>query len=179
MQDLGVQLDAAPAARPGFILSAMAFICALMVVIPPVGMLIVLLLNGVLTFTNIAMMGWFSLTTLFWMFSPPKPIMTMAALPVVLLLLFSITYLLAFFRRASWGPRILSVMALVWAISVSTSTLLVPLIAMPGPLPVMTFLGLIPGMIAPILFALGFAGFVLHGDVAQEWFGTSKRNARP
>jgi hypothetical protein len=165
--------------RPGFILSAIAAISLVMVLILPVGILFVLQQNDILTIANVLKLGWLSLTTLVAILSPPRPVMMVLAIPSVMILLFSIVFLTAFFWRARWGPRILSALAIIWAISVNASTILLPILSMPGPLPVLTFLGMIPGLIAPLVFAVGFVGFMLHADVTQEWFRTENGSAKP
>lgn len=170
--------NATLAARPGLILLAMAIICAVLVLILPVGILIILHQNSILTIGNFLKLGWMSLSTLVAILSPPRPIMLVLAIPSVLVIVFSIVFLIAFRFRAAWGPRVLSALAILWAVSVSASTILLPLLGMPGPLPVFTFLGMLPGLIAPLLFAIGFAGFMLHGDVARAWFGTAPKDAR-
>lgn len=168
-----------PAARPGFILSAMAAICLVIVLIPPVGALIILYLNDILTLDNILKIGGLLRITLFEILSPARPVMVVLAIPFILIFVFSIVYLMAFFLRAAWGPRVLSALAVIWAVSVKVSTIVMPLMAMPGALPVMTFLAMIPGLIAPLIFAIGFTGFMLHGDVVRAWFGTVQKDPRP
>lgn len=167
-----------PAARPGFILAAIAGICVFLLFIPPVGLLIILYQNGILTVANIMKLGGLSLSTLGSLFSPARPFMVVLATPFILIFLFSIVYLTAFFLRAAWGPRVLSTLAVLWAISVKVSTVVMPLMVMPGSLPALTFLGMIPGLIAPLIFALGFVGFMLHGTIPQAWFGTAPKEAR-
>jgi hypothetical protein len=170
--------DRWPHARPGFILSAMAGICAVLVLIPPVGTLIVLHQNGALTIGNVLKLGWLVLTAIVAVLSPPRPLMVVLAIPSVLIFVFSIVFLTAFAFRAAWGPRILGVLAILWALSVNASTIVMPLLTFSGSLPVMTFLGMIPALIAPLVFSIGFAGFMVHGDVARAWFRTGPREAR-
>lgn len=176
---LDAQHPARLAARPGFILSAIAAICAVLVLIPPVGALIILYLNSVLTLDNALKIGGLLLSTFGTILSPERPFMVVLAIPFMLIFVFSIVYLAAFFWRAAWGPRILSALAVIWAISVKISTIVMPLMAMPGSLPAMTFLTMIPGLIAPLIFAIGFAGFMLHGDVVRAWFGTIPKDTSP
>jgi hypothetical protein len=179
MDSFDARHAAKPDVRPGFILSAIAAISLVMVLVLPIGTVIVLQQNNVLTIGNVLKLGWLSLTTLVAMLSPPRPVMMVLVIPSVMILLFSIVFLTAFFSRAGWGPRALSVLAVIWAISVNASTILLPLLSMPGPLPVLTFLGMIPGLIAPLVFAVGFVGFMLHADVTQQWFRTENGSAKP
>lgn len=167
-----------PRARPGFILSAMAGICAALVLFPPIGIGIFLHLNDVLTIGNMLQIGWLSLGALVTVLSPPRPYMVVLAIPAVLTFVFSIVFLTAFVFRAAWGPRILAVLAVLWALSVNASTILVPLLTLSESLPVLTSLGLVPTLVAPLIFSIGFAGFMLHGDVARAWFRTAPRAAR-
>lgn len=166
-----------PRARPGFILSTMAAICAALILFPPVGIVVVLHLNDVLTLSNILQIGWLSLGALVAVLSPPRPYMVVLAIPSVLIFVFSVVYLIAFGFRTAWGPRILAVLAILWALSVNASTILVPLLTLSGSLPVLTSLGMVPTLVAPLLFSIGFAGFMLHGDVAKAWFRTARREA--
>lgn len=165
-------------ARPGLVLSTLAAICAALLILPPAGILVALFQDGALRPEMIAEFGWFLLSVLLPRFRPPSSTAALAAIPMLLLFLFAITYLVAFCRRASWGPRFLAALALIWAISAGASTVLLPILAMPGGLPLLTFFGMVPGIIAPTLFAVGFAGFMLHGDVARTWFGTLSEDAR-
>lgn len=166
---------AEPRARPGFILLAMAVICAALVLFPPAGVLVVLYVNDVLTLANVLQMGWLTLGALVAVFFPPRLYMVVLAIPSALIFAFSIVFLIAFVFRAAWGPRILAVLAILWALSVSASTILMPLLTLSGSLPVLTSLGMVPTLVAPIVFAIGFAGFMLHGDVARAWFRTADR----
>jgi hypothetical protein len=167
-----------PRARPGFILSAMAAICAALVLFPPIGIVVVLHLNDVLTIGNVLQIGWLTLGALVAVLSPPRPYMVVLAIPSVLIFVFSIVFLIAFVFRAAWGPRILSVLAIFWALSINASTILVPLLTLSGSLPVLTSLGMVPSLVAPLIFAMSFAGFMVHGDVARAWFRTGPREAR-
>ncbi len=167
-----------PRARPGFILSAMAVICAALILLPFVGAVVVLHLNGVLTISNVLQIGWLVIGALVAVLSPPRPYMVVLAIPSVLIFVFSVVFVAAFVLRAAWAPRILAVLAILWALSVNASTILVPLLTLSGSLPVLTSLGMVPTLVAPLLFAMGFAGFMLHGDVAQAWFRTARREVR-
>jgi hypothetical protein len=166
---------AEPRARPGFILSAMAVICAALVLFPPAGVLVVLYVNDVLTLANVLQIGWLTLGAFVAVLSPPRPYIVVLAIPSVLIFVFSIVFLIAFVFRAAWGPRILAVLAILWALSVSASTILLPLLSYSGSLPVLTSLGMVPTLVAPVLFAIGFAGFMRHGDVVRAWFRTADR----
>ncbi len=179
VNSLATPQPARPAARPGFILWSIAAICLVIILIPPVGALVILHLNNVLTLDNTLKIGALLLSTLGNILSPARPFMVVLAIPFVLIFVFSIVYLAAFFLRSAWGPRVLSVLAVIWALSVKVSTIVMPLMAIPGSLPAMTFLAMIPGLIAPLIFAIGFAGFMLHGDVAREWFRTENGSATP
>ena len=176
---LDAQNPARSAARPGLILSAIAAICLFIILIPPVGALIILYLNGVLTLANTLKIGGLLLSTFGSILSPERPFMVVLAIPFMLIFVFSIVYLVAFFLRAAWGPRVLSALAVIWAISVKVSTIVMPLMAMPGSLPAMTFLAMIPGLIAPLIFAIGFTGFMLHSDVVRAWFATIPKDTSP
>ena len=101
--------------------------------------------------------------------------MVVLAIPSVLIFVFSIVFLIAFVFRAAWGPRILAVLAILWALSVNASTILVHLLPLSGSLPVLTSLGMVPTLVAPLLLAIGFAGFMRHGDVVRAWFRTADR----
>jgi hypothetical protein len=166
-----------PRARPGFILSAMAGICAALILFPLVGIVVVLHLNNVLTVGNLLQIGWLFLGALVAVVSPPRPYMMVLAIPSVLIFIFSIVFVTAFVLRAAWGPRILAGLAILWALSVNASTILMPLWTLSGSLPVLTSLGMVPALVAPLLFSIGFAGFMLHGDVAKVWFRTDRRQA--
>ncbi|MCU0883594.1 MAG: hypothetical protein MUC44_01390 [Beijerinckiaceae bacterium] len=171
--------DRQPSPRPGLILSAMAAMSAALIVLPPVGILIFLYQNGALRLEVMLDIGWFFLNTLVPAFPPSRPFMAFIVIPVILLFMVSITYLIAFFRRAAWGPVVVSILAIGWALAASSSTLLVPMLTMPGGLPLLTILGMIPGLVAPVLFALGFVGFLLHADVTRIWFRVARKEPRP
>lgn len=170
---------AIPRARPGFILSAMAFIFGLLVFTPLVGTLFVLYRNDALTLGNILYGVSASLGVLVHALLSAQPVTVALVLPTMLVFLVAIVFLVAFCFRAAWGPRILAALALIWALAVNASTVVVPLLGMSGSMPLLTFLGMVPGLVAPFIFALGFAGFLLQSDVAQAWFGTFPKDTSP
>ena len=157
-------------ARPGFILSAMAAIFGLLVLLPLVGILIVLYNNNALTLANIWGVLWISVVALVSALSSGLPITVFLAVPTAMTFVVAIVFLVAFFFRARWGPSVLTALALIWAVAVDASKILVPLLGMSGSMPLLTVLSMIPSLVAPVVFALGFAGFLLHGDVARAWF---------
>ncbi|MDP2800723.1 MAG: hypothetical protein Q8O26_02460 [Phreatobacter sp.] len=144
---------------PGVILSAMVVLCIGLITIPVAGALVIIYSWG--------MLSPFDLLTLLTIDSNISEVFF---IPRDLLFIVGLIFIIAFFMRASWGPPILSVLALLWAISASVATMLVPMRAMPGGLPLLTALNLAPAMIAPMLFALGFTGFLLTSDSACRWF---------
>ena len=168
-----------PRARPGFILSAMAVIFGLLVFTPLVGTLFVLYRNDALTLGNMLYGVSASLGGLVHAILSARPVTVVLVLPAMLVFLVSIVFLVAFCFRAAWGPRILAALALIWALAANASAVLVPLLGMSGSMPLLTFLGMVPGLVAPFIFALGFAGFMLHGDVARAWFGTFPKDTSP
>jgi hypothetical protein len=162
---------------PGVILLGIAFLSAVVVSVPIVGTLYVLSQYGVLSSSAILNAGFIAVRTLFALLSPPNPLQLAVVVPTALLTLFAITFLIAFVRRSRWGPRVTSCLALIWSVSTAINIPLVPALAMPGGLPTLTLLAMIPAMLAPMLFALGFAGFVLKSDVALRWFSKSRKGA--
>ncbi len=157
-------------ARPGFILSAMAAIFGLLLLIPLVGILIVLYNNDALTIANIWGVLRISVVALASALSSGLPIKVVLTVPTALTFVVAIVFLVAFCFRARWGPSVLAALALIWAVAVDASTILVPLLGMSGSMPLLTVLSMIPSLVAPVVFALGFAGFLLHGDVPRAWF---------
>lgn len=144
---------------PGLILSTMVALCIGLITIPVVGTPMLLYRWG--------MLPPFALLTLFTSLSN----VAMAFfLPRALLFVLALTFIIAFLLRANWGPRVLSVMALLWAVATGLTTMLVPMFAMPGGLPLITALNMVPAMISPVLFSLGFTGFLLNSDSAHAWF---------
>lgn len=162
---------------PGPILLGIALLSAVVVSVPIFGTLFVLAQYGLLSPAAILNAGFIAVRTLFALLSPPKLLTLAIMAPSALLTLFAITFLIAFIRRSRWGPRVTSCLALSWSVATAINIPLIPALAMPGGLPTLTLLAMIPAMVAPMLFALGFTGFVLKSDVARRWFSISRKGA--
>lgn len=178
--------DLQPVSPPigaGALLSSIACLCAILVSVPFILMVYALAQTGLLSalFAPLAALKlvFLEFGTLLAFLKWPKPLTLAMIAPPSLLFLFALTYLIAFFRRSAWGPRMVSCLALCWAVSAAIGIVLVPMLAMSGGLPTFTILAMVPGMVAPILFALGFAGFLTTSTVAAHWFSRPRKERNP
>lgn len=148
-----------PRPRAGLILSAMVALCLGLVLIPITGSLIILHQHGML-----------SVSVFVHLFMQPSAVTKVVIIPSILLFALAVVFIIAFFLRAPWGPGILSALAMIWACCASLATILVPMLAMPGGLPMLTAMNMVPAILSPLLFALSFVGFLLQSEGPRRWF---------
>lgn len=158
-----------PVARPqgpGFILMVLAALCAVIVMIP--------------TFVIAAVMIRRELNPLeiIMQFHDGLPgFVLLLLLPSALLMAMSSVFVLAFVLRASWGPIVVSGLALAWVVSGAFAGLALPNGAFGSGLTGHTFLGTISSLLAPFVLVIGFVGFLMNGERPKAWF--SRRGRTP
>ena len=154
------------------ILLAMAVLSTIIVLVP-IGVLAAVL----------AILGLNVIALIPKVLSLPSLIASISITPTILLITLSAVFLAGYAFRARWTPLIVSILALLWGLTASGATLLIPLLGLPDGLPNITILMMIPGLIGPVLAATGLAGFMLTNNRVRVRFpgrrGTAVREVMP
>jgi hypothetical protein len=151
---------------PGFILTVLVALCAVIVMIPTLVMAAVMIRRELNPFAIIMQ------------FHDGLPgFVLLLLLPSALLLAMSSVFVLAFVLRASWGPIVVSGLALAWVVSGAIAGLALPNGAFGSGLTGQTFLGTISSLLAPFVLVLGLVGFLMSGERPKAWF--SRRSRTP
>ncbi len=153
------------AALADVVLIAMAVLSTIILIVP----------IGVLA-TVLALLGLEAFGMAHQMLSVPSLIGSIAMTPTMLLIFLSAAFLVGYTVRARWAPVVVSILALLWGLTASGATLMIPLLGVPGGLPMVTILMMIPGLIGPVLMAAGMAGFMLTNDRVRARFAGRGRS---